>query len=77
MTDEQLIELWNERAAIIEYEGKRPRIEAELAAYAEARKVVGRTPSMRAVVLPIEIRRVLSETVNSEFGLGERKHESA
>ena len=71
MTDEQLIELFNERAAIIEYDGKRSRVDAELAAYGEMRKLVGRTPSGRAVVLPVEIRRVVSETVNKTF---EGKH---
>jgi len=67
MTEEQLIESFNERAAIIEYEAKQPRATAELAAYAELRKIVGRTPSGRAVVLPIEIRRIVSESVNKEF----------
>ncbi len=67
MTDEQLIERFNERAAIMEYDGKRPRIDAELASYAELRKLVGRTPSGRAVVLPLEIRRVVSSSVNFEL----------
>ncbi len=67
MTDEQLIERFNERAAIMEYCGKQSRIDAELASYAELRKMVGRTPSGRAVVLPIEIRRVVSATVNKEL----------
>lgn len=67
MTDEQLIERFNELAAIMEYCGKQSRIDAEMASYAELRKLVGRTPSGRAVVLPIDIRRVVSETVNKEF----------
>jgi len=67
MTDEQLIERFNERAAMMEYCGKQSRIDAEMASYAELRKLVGRTPSGRAVVLPIDIRRVVSETVNKEF----------
>ena len=67
MTDEQLIELFIERAAIIEYEAKRPRVDAELAAYAELRKLVGRTADGRAVALPVEIRRVVSGSVNLEL----------
>ena len=35
MTDEQLTELFEERAAIIEYDGKRPRIIAEALARAD------------------------------------------
>ena len=35
MTEEQLTELYEERAAIIEYEGKRPRIIAEAMARAD------------------------------------------
>tara|TARA_R110000868_G_scaffold84519_6_gene238225 strand:- start:2582 stop:2785 length:204 start_codon:yes stop_codon:yes gene_type:complete len=35
MTDEELTELYEERAAIIEYEGKRPRIIAEAMARAD------------------------------------------
>ena len=67
MSDEQLIERFNERAAIMEFDGKQSRIDAELASYAELRTLVGRTPSGRAVVLPVEIRRVVSETVNKEL----------
>lgn len=71
MTDEQLIELFEERAAIREFDGKLSRVDAELGAYGELRKLVGRTPSGRAVVLPHAIRRVVSETVNKTF---EGKH---
>ena len=67
MTDEHLIERFNERAAIREYCGKQSRIDAEMASYAELRTLVGRTPSGRAVVLPIDIRRVVSATVNKEM----------
>ena len=35
MTDEELTDLYEERAAIIEYEGKRPRIIAEAMAKAD------------------------------------------
>jgi predicted transcriptional regulator len=62
VTDEQLIELFNERASITEYEAKQPRATAELAAYGELRKLVG-----RSFVLPIEIRRVVSDSVNKEL----------
>jgi hypothetical protein len=57
-----ILELFNERAAIIEYESKQPRTVAELAAYGELRKLVG-----RSFVLPIEIRRVVSDSVNKEL----------
>lgn len=53
MTDEQLIERFNERAGIMEFDGKQSRIDAEMASYAELRTLVGRTPSGRAVVLPV------------------------
>jgi len=64
---ECLIERFNERAAIMEYCGGMSRTDAELASYAELRKLVGRHLSGRAVVLPIEIRRVVSASVNKEF----------
>ena len=51
----------------MEYCGGMKRTDAELASYAELRKIVGRTPSGRAVLLPIEIRLVISESVNKEF----------
>ena len=39
MTDEDLTDLYEERAAIIEYEGKRPRIIAEAMARADIEDV--------------------------------------
>ena len=63
----KLIELFNERAAIFEYDAGMKRTDAELASYAELRKLVGRHPDGRAVVLPVEIRRVVSGSVNKEF----------
>jgi hypothetical protein len=67
LSDSDLIERFNERAAIMEYCGGMKRTDAELASYAELRKLVGRTSSGRAVVLPIEIRRVVSGSVKKEF----------
>lgn len=67
MDDSQVIELFNERAAIIQHCGNRTKVDAELAAFSEARAVAGRLPSGRAVVLPYAIRQVISESVNKEF----------
>jgi hypothetical protein len=64
---DKLIELFHERAAIRQYCGGESRTDAELASYAELRKLVGRHPDGRAVALPIEIRRVVSGSVNKEF----------
>ena len=66
-SDSDLIERFQERAAIMEYCGGMKRTDAELASYAELRKLVGRTPSGRAIVFPVEIRRVVSASVNKEF----------
>ena len=38
LTDEQVIELWEERAAIIEFDGKQPRRDAERRAYAQIKR---------------------------------------
>jgi hypothetical protein len=65
--DSQTIELFEERAAIIQHCGKRTKADAELSAFAEARDRAGRSPTGRAVVLPYPIRRTVSDTVNKEF----------
>lgn len=51
MTDEHLIELYEERAAIMEHDGGLTRKQAERAAYFDIRKCVGKN-----VVMPEEIR---------------------
>ena len=42
MREEQILELWNERAAIMEFEANMTRTQAERAAYYDLRKVLGR-----------------------------------
>jgi hypothetical protein len=44
MTDEDLTELWNERAAIQQHDGKLPKEEAERRAYLELKRTHGRVP---------------------------------
>ena len=41
MTEENLIDIYLERASIMEFDGKLERIKAQLAAYTDRRKVVG------------------------------------
>ena len=50
-TDNELIELWEERAAIREYDGGMTREAAEKAAYWDVKNMLG-----RAVKMPEEIR---------------------
>lgn len=49
-TDEELVELWEERAAIREYDGQLPRKQAERAAYFDVRKIVGNKVPMPDVI---------------------------
>ena len=42
MREEQILELWNERAAIMEFEANMTRTQAERAAYYDLRKVLGK-----------------------------------
>ncbi len=65
--DSQTIELFEERAAIIQHCGKRTKADAELSAFADAKARAGRLPSGRAVILPYAIRRTVSDTINKEF----------
>ena len=44
MTDEELLELWNERAAIREYDGQLDRKRAEQRAVVDVRKIIGYAP---------------------------------
>lgn len=53
MTNEQLIELFEERAAIMEFDGGLTRSDAEQAAYMELVRMVG-----FGVELPEEITRI-------------------
>lgn len=39
LSDDEIIELWEERAAIIEYEGKQPRRDAERRACVQVKRV--------------------------------------
>lgn len=41
MTEEELVEIYEERAAIMEFDGGLSRMEAQRAAYSEWRKIVG------------------------------------
>jgi hypothetical protein len=50
VTDEHILELWHERAAIMEHDGGLSRKEAERRAYWEIRKLIGKAP------VPKEIR---------------------
>ena len=40
-TAEQILEIWHERSAIMEYEANMPRAEAERKAYEDLRKLYG------------------------------------
>ena len=44
VTDEEILELWNERAAIREYDGERDRKWAEQRAVVDVRKMIGTVP---------------------------------
>ena len=44
LTDEELLELWHERAAIREYDGERDRKWAEQRAVVDVRKMIGSVP---------------------------------
>lgn len=54
MTDAQMIEIFEERAAIAEYDGKLPRHEAEIAAYRDLRKQLG-----QGVAVPVAIQETV------------------
>jgi hypothetical protein len=49
-TESELIELWNERAAIREYDGGLDRERAEEAAYYDLRRIVGQGVAVPEVV---------------------------
>ncbi len=53
--NERLIELFEERAAIMEFCGCMTRADADWEAYLEVKKLVGRKPDGSAVALPKEI----------------------
>ena len=55
MTDADILELWHERAAIMEYDAGMSRTEAERAAYFDLRRCYG-----REWVAPDEIRAVMA-----------------
>ncbi len=57
MTDDQLTELFEERAAIRQYDGGMPRHEAEIAAYWDVRRQVG-----NGVPMPRAIQETLAAT---------------
>ena len=44
VTDEEILELWNERAAIREYDGERDRKWAEQRAVVDVRNMLGSVP---------------------------------
>lgn len=67
MDKDQLIERFQERAAIMEYCGGMKRSSAELAAYAEVKRIVGRHPDGRAVALPEEIRKIVKVALEQGF----------
>lgn len=52
-TAEQVLEIWNERSAIMEFEANMPRAEAERKAYEDMRKLYGIFP------MPDEMRKIL------------------
>lgn len=39
LTDEEVVELWNERAAIMEFDGRLARADAERRAYCQVKRV--------------------------------------
>jgi hypothetical protein len=67
LDSQQLIERFNERAAIMEYCGGMKRPAAELASYAEVKKLVGRHSDGRAVALPEEIRKTVKVALEQGF----------
>ena len=64
---EQLIERFNERAAICEYGGGLSKADAEWIAYLEVKKLVGRTNEGNAVALPDEITKLVKVATNQKF----------
>lgn len=51
LSDEEVIELWNERAAIIEYEGGQPRRDAERRAYVQVKREHRTNEKMPAITM--------------------------
>ena len=64
---DQLIELFEERAAIKQHCGGTSKADAEWEAYLEVKKLVGRTEDGNAVALPQEIVRVVKEAKEQKF----------
>ena len=67
MTDADILELWHERAAIMQYDGGMTRAEAERAAYFDLRRCYG--PKW---VAPLEIREAMNvcRNLSGIFGGG-------
>jgi hypothetical protein len=55
-----LLELFHERAAIIEFEAKQPRREAEKRAYYELRRIYGRD------AIPREVTDIVRDAINGK-----------
>jgi len=65
--NDQLIELFDERAAIKQYCGGMTKADAEWESYLEIKKLVGRTKDGAAVLLPPEIINVVKEAKEQKF----------
>ena len=48
MTDDEALELWNERAAVREYDGQTSRLQAEFLAAKDVRRMLGKLPQCLA-----------------------------
>ena len=57
MTERDLIELYEERAAILEYDGGLPRHIAEQQAYWQGRQMVGRCKAPQQIIDTVENAR--------------------
>ena len=57
LTDAELIELWEERAAIMEFDGGMERKQAERAAYFDMRKLIGNVPVPKVIRDAVRVAR--------------------
>jgi hypothetical protein len=67
LASDHLIELFNERAAIMEHCGGMKKADAEWESYLELKKLVGRTKEGNAVQLPAEIVKTVKIAKQQKF----------
>jgi hypothetical protein len=67
LSESDLIELFNERAAICEFCGGLKRADAEWLAYMEVKKLAGRTKEGNAIPLPAEIVKIVKIAKEQKF----------